>query len=235
MPRSIEQMIAQQVRRWTQEAQPARQHPEPPWPLITISREFGARGAALAGVLGARTGFRVWDRALVHAIAEITGGDEMLMETLDEHRRKVIEDAIGGLLMGGPHSHLPYLRALLRIVRTIAAHGAGIIIGRGANYILKPEEALRVRVVCPLEKRVRGYAQRQGLSFAEARQHVVRTDADRADYVQFHFRRDVENASDYDLVLNAGTYDLDEMAALTLAAYEAKMGRCPEPEPAAVG
>lgn len=224
MPRSLDQMIGDQIRRWETPAPPAS-HPPGPGPVITISREFGARGAALAAELGRRTGFRVWDREIVQAVAEHTGGAVELLATLDEHRRRMIEDAIGGLLLGAPHSNLPYLRGLLRILRTIAAHGDAIIVGRGANYVIAPEQALRVRVVCPLADRVAGFAERQGISPAEARRTIVRMDAERADFVRFHFRQDLTTATDYDLTLNAGTLSLAAMRDLVLAAYAARTGR----------
>ena len=232
MPKSIDQIIDEQVRRWSTTT-PRRPRREAHWPLITISREYGARGAALAAALAERTGFNVWDRELVHAIAEHTGGDAALLTTLDEHRRSMIEDAIGGMVLGRAHSNLPYLRALARIVRTIAAHGGALIVGRGANYIVRPQDALRVRVVCPLDDRVAGLARRLDLDADAARRRLVRMDAERADFVRYHFRRDVTDAADYDLVVNAGTFPLDALADLVLAAYEARVGRRPEPAVAA--
>jgi len=225
--KDIDQMISEQVKRWVQHGQEAQHQGEGPsaWPAITISREFGARGAALATVLGRRTGFKVWDRELLHAIAEEGGGDERLLKSLDEHHRKAIDDAVHGALMGSQHTNTQYFRALLRVVHTIAAHGKSIVVGRGANYMTKLPAVLRVRVVAPLDLRVRDYARQHALSEKEARQQVEQQDADRADFVQYHFKRDIANPGDYDLVLNAATYDLEQMADIVLTAYQAKVGK----------
>jgi cytidylate kinase len=225
--KGIDQMIAEQVKRWTQREQEAQQKGEGwnAWPAITISREFGARGTALAAVLGRQTGFKVWDRALLHAIAEEGGGDERLLQSLDEHHRKAIDDAVHGALMGSQHTNTQYFRALLRVVHTIVVHGKSIVVGRGANYMSKSPTILRVRVVAPLDARVRDYTRRQALSDKEAREQVEQKDADRADFVRYHFKHDIANPADYDLVLNAATYDLEPMADIVLAAYEAKVGK----------
>ena len=225
--RYIDQMITDQVQIWSQHEGEARLKGEVPgvWPIIAISREFGARGAALAALLGQRMGFRVWDKDLLNAIAEAGGGDVRLLKSLDEHRRKAIDDAMHGTLMGSKHTNTHYFRALLRVIHTIVAHGKGIVVGRGAHYISKSPEILRVRVVCPLEKRVRGYAEREGLTEKKARKEIVGRDADRADFIQHHFKRDIETASDYDLVLNSGTLSLEQMAEIVLAAYETKVGK----------
>ena len=50
-------------------------------------------------------------------------------------------------------------------------------------------------------------------------------DTNRAEFIRHHFKRDIGQPSDYDLVLNAGTCDLGQIADVVLAAYEAKVGR----------
>lgn len=229
MVRSPEQIIRDQVRIWEHRRDMERQGAARPrfWPCITISREFGAQGAALADALAGRTGFGLWDLALVEAIARESGGDERILRTLDERRRKAIDDVVHAALEHGRHTNLKYLRSLMRVVHTLAAHGSSIIVGRGANFICKPGSVLRVRVVCPLDIRVRRMAEREKIDEREARRLIVQRDAERADFVRYHFRQDVADPVCYDLVLNAGTYALDHLTDLTLAAYEAFAGARP--------
>ncbi|WP_456426894.1 cytidylate kinase-like family protein [Rhodocaloribacter sp.] len=229
MARRFEQIIEDQIKLWARtNIEPARR--EQPHPVITISRAFGTRGAALAELLGRRTGFTVWDQELVQAIAEEAGGDERLMRSLDERHRKTIDDAVRGALMGSPHTNTQYLRALMRVVQTIAHHGDAIIVGRGANYILRPADRLSIRLVCPLDVRVQRYAARENLDEETARRKIVEMDAVRAEFVRYNFKRDVTDPADYDLVLNAVTFDLDAIADLVLEAYTLKTGvRLPVP------
>lgn len=229
MIKKPEQLIDEQVRTWSyRQSIMRRESPEEqPWPIITLSREFGAHGSALARRLSERTGFRVWDRELVYAVAQTSGEDVRMMETLDEHTQRTIEDAIQGIVTRSRYTNLNYLRTLIRVLRTIAAHGSSIVVGRGANYVCRPNEALRVRVVCPLAERVRRYAESERLDPSEARRHVEAMDADRADFVARSFRRDLKDPADYDLVLNSGTYGVDALADLVLEAYTARVGRNP--------
>lgn len=223
----IDQMITDQIRIWSQHQQDARLGGEAPgaWPIITISRAFGAHGAALANVLGRRIGFKVWDKDLLQAVAAESGGDERLLASLDEHWRQSIDDAVQGTLRGSQHTNVQYFRALLRVVHTIATHGKSIVVGRGANYICSSSEILRVRVVRPLEARIHDYARREGLDEKQARKRVTEVDTERADFVRHNFKQDSTEASDYDLVLNAETYALEVLADIVLAAYEAKVGK----------
>jgi cytidylate kinase len=45
-------------------------------------------------------------------------------------------------------------RVLMRVIGAIGRHGKAIIVGRGANFVLPPENRFRVRIIAPLELRV---------------------------------------------------------------------------------
>ncbi|MDX1409258.1 MAG: cytidylate kinase-like family protein, partial [Saprospiraceae bacterium] len=184
---------------------------------------------SLARELGKRIGFKVWDRELLSAIAEEAKADEQLLASLDERRRKMIDDAVYGSLMGSQHSNTQYYRSLMRVVHTIGAHGRSIIVGRGSNYILEPEDALRVRIVRPFEERVQHMMNVEGMSEKDAQKLVKTRDAERDDFVRHYFKRDPADTLSYDLVLNAGVFNTGELAELTLLAYEKKIGKLPSP------
>ncbi len=225
---SIQQVIERQCRRWEiLHEHRAKQERPVPWPVVTIEREFGARGEALGRSLADQTGFTFWDGELVHAVAEESGANETVLRSLDEHRRGAIEESIQGALFGGQHMASEYLRRLMKLIHTIAAHGGSVVVGRGAQYVLAADAALRVRVVSPLEERIRGYAQRQGIPESRARAQVARFDAERLRFVRQFFSRDATLAADYDLVVNTGTFALERAAGIVLEAYVARFGRRP--------
>jgi cytidylate kinase len=226
MARSIQQVVESQFRRrevLTEHR--AKTEKALHWPVITIEREFGARGEALGRVLAERADFTLWDGELVHAVAEESGANEAVLRSLDEHRRNALEESIDGALLGGQHMASEYLRRLMRVIHAISVHGGSVIIGRGASYVLAPEAALRIRVVAPLEERVRGFAERQGIEIDRARAQVERSDAERSRFVRQNFSRNPEVASDYDLVVNTGAFSLEQAARLVLEAYGEKFER----------
>ena len=230
--RSPQQIIDDQVRVWTHQQRHARPARSVHHPVITISRTFGSGGNAMGRLIGELTGFDVWDRDLVHAVAEAAGGDVRIMESLDERRRRAIDDAVRGFLRGVDHTNTQYFRALVRVMRTIAEHGRAVVVGRGGNYLLGPERSLRIRVVAPLPWRVERYAQKTGLSRSAAREYVAGRDRERADFVRHFFRRDAADAEDYDLVVNAASFTVPAMARMALEIYEARFGLRPALETA---
>jgi cytidylate kinase len=170
-------------------------------------------------------GFKVWDKELLSAIAEEGGADELFLASLDERRRKLVDDALHGSLLGAKQSNTHYYRSLLSVVQTIGAHGKSIIVGRGSNYIIKSPEPFRVRIVCPLDKRVKFVAKNDKVSEKEAQNIIKERDADRVDFVRHYFKADPSNAHDYDLVINSGVFNLEDMSDLIVSAYEKKVGK----------
>ena len=224
---SLLQLVDRQVKSWSmkQEAQKEEGATKPlTWPPILISREFGAMGERMARTIGERLKFSVWDRELVEAMAKEEGVSERLLGSVDENRISAIDDAISGAIIGSAYTNSEYLRTLMSVVHTIAAHGSGVIVGRGARYILKPEQVLSVRVVGPLNDRIRGYAERVDISVDDAREIVLGKDRERDNFIRRHFKRERGNMSDYDLVVNTTSFTLEQSADFVLAAYGAKFG-----------
>jgi cytidylate kinase len=161
---------------------------------------------------------------LIEAVADHLGSDEEFIKSLDERRREMVEDAVLGFLKN-VNTNVNYIRSLKRVVRTIEAHGNAIIVGRGSNYICENPGSFHVRVVATLKNRVAGFAKRENITKNEARSQIKKKDSERAEFVEFNFKKDVTEASDYDITLNSGTFSLDDMMSIVINAYEKKSGR----------
>jgi len=220
------QLVDEQVKRWLAEqekrkAQP-RVTPEPPRPLVTISREAGANGTSLGRIVAKKLGFELWDQEIVHRVAQEKGAPEALFAAVDERARSRIVDLLAGILMGDVGTETEYLASLGRVFHSIAEHGSAVIVGRGAHFVLGPGEALRVRVVAPLEDRVRVIAGTRRMADREARAEVERIDHERVAFNRHHYGRNVADPAFYDVVVNTGSFQLESAADVVVAAYRAK-------------
>jgi cytidylate kinase len=224
---NIDRLITEQVHSWAVNDAKGTEYQDSPqsWPLITISREFGAGGRSLANALGKRIDFKVWDKELLNAVVEESGADERFIASLDERRRKAIDDILHSSFMGFKYSNTHYFRSLLRVIHTISAHGKSIIVGRGSHYIIKSPNALRVRIICPIEKRISYVAEREGISEKEALKLIKARDAERDDFIRHFFKQEPGNLYDYDVVFNSGTLTIEQLVNLSLLAYEQKTGK----------
>lgn len=221
----VSKIVDKQVKEWNRRntllMSPERKKTE--YPVITISREFGALGAALAQKLGQMTNFEVWDKELLGAIAQDLGSDIKMLETLDERRQQDIEAAVSGFI-DDIHTNVNYIRSLIRVVRTIEEHGRSIIVGRGANYICESENSFHIRVVAPFKTRVSTYAEKNNLNKAEARKIIEQKDKEREEFIKQYFYKDLTTSSDYDLIINSASFSIEKMAELVYNAYEKKIG-----------
>lgn len=232
-PRNIDQIIEQQVQRWELEKRARDEHQEKKpeaaeaWPVITVSREFGSQGARVGELVAKKLGFSFWDQELVHEVSQRSGSREALVQSLDEHVKSRIDDFIAHVFRGGEGASDEYVRQIGHVVHTLERHGGAVIVGRGAQFVVDPDHALRVRFVCPREKRIAGYAQRQGADEDAAVRKVDGTERERHVFYRKYYDRDVTDPLHYDMVLNTASMSLDALADVVIAAYQKKHGRLP--------
>jgi cytidylate kinase len=177
--------------------------PTPARPVIAMSREPGSRGRELALALADELGFQLYDREIIHKVAESTHLPEQTVAFLDEKPRSLLTDWMCSVEPGDAYlSPYVYLEHLRSAVRAIARHGAAVILGRGAHLILTPGQALRVLVTAPYADRVRTVARREGIDLHEARRRVERAEAERRAFLERYFRVQAADPSCFDLVVN---------------------------------
>lgn len=226
MSRSIDQIVNRQFLRWMeqQKVQTRREQTtaDDQRPMITLSREFGARGAEVGRLVAERLGFQFHSQELVHEIAKQARVRQQLVASLDERARDDIEQWVTELMDGGAFSPTDYLKNLTKVILSLGRHGKGVVVGRGAQYILDPKRTLRVRAVAPLDVRVRRIATRDGMSRADARSACLRVDSERTAFYHQHFERDQSDPHDYDLLLNTATLPIDACVDLVARAFKAK-------------
>jgi len=194
---------------------------EGPW--ITLSRQLGSGGTELAHRLAEHLGWQVFDREILHAIAEHTHTRESLLAQLDEAAIGPLHDYLSALFEPGHPGVTPFLQEMVKVIQGVARRGQAIIVGRGANWILDPRFGLRVRTVAPLEMRVARISREEGLSPAQARRRAEEHHAAQDAFIRQVFRRGIDDPEGYDLVLNLGGMEPDAALAALAAALRVKL------------
>lgn len=187
---------------------------------ITISREVGALGNAVAAAVGRRLGWPVYDRGILDKIAEDIRKPAFHLEGLDERPTNWLEDCLTALSNRYPVSAGQYFKYLLGAVRGLGKVGHCVIVGRGSPCILPPESTLRVRLVADLPDRVAVIARQRNLTESEARAWVTKTDAERDRFVRVHFGKDPADPHLHDLTLNTSRLSVEDCAELVLEALK---------------
>ena len=196
--------------------------------LVTISREYGAGGSELGVLLGQKLGWPVLDHELVRKLAARLRCEESEVKAMAEHAPTFFERLAAAAVVTAPESRVhstPWptdpdcVAAAAREVLLEAAQNPPlIIVGHGGNCLFSGRrDVLRVRVTAPFDERVERVARRSGMTRQQSAAEVRRRDADRQQYLQRYYRRDVNDPCGYDLQINTGTIPLEAAAQLVLA------------------
>jgi cytidylate kinase len=214
--------------------------------VVTITRQFGAGGSAVARRVAETLGWTLIDNEFVQQVAERAHLPVATVAAQEERVPSLMQRLVRTLASGPPEAFVPpggpgpaaaavatedeeteeqIVRVTERVIAEAAQHGRVVLVGRGAQAVLassSPDSALHVYVVAPRETRVRTVMQRLGVREREAGQTTDATDADRDRYVQRWHRRRRQDPANYHMVLNTGWLGYDGAAALVVSAAKSR-------------
>lgn len=208
---------------------------------VTVSREYGSGGGEVAQRLAQRLGWELVDHEILVRIAQELGISELEAEEHDERAESLVHYLIDSMRVLQPAMFAMetsplltnmrlYREALTKVVEAAVTRGHVVIVGRGSQVLLaNRRDVLHTRIVAPVELRVRYVMQREGLSQSEAEARIQMKDHDRERYLQAQYRRQSNDATLYDVVINSGVLDLDTVTDLLYRALDYKAQRLPLP------
>lgn len=200
-------------------------------PFITLSRETGAGATTLGHELvplltrefGGDALWVLLDRdlllhALTHHKLPVT-----LAEYLPEDRVSEIRATIGELV--GLHPSLWQLeQKVAEAILQLAHVGHVILVGRAANHITRAVPGgLHVRLVAPIDTRIRRIAAAQGIGPEAAAAHLEAHDEARRRFVKTNFGQEIDDPLLYDLVLNTEHFPAPVAARLVMVALRHRL------------
>ena len=209
--------------------------------LITISRQFGAGGSAVAGKVAAALGWRVVDNELVELVAARAGLTPEDVASREERVPSFIERLAQTIVASTPELPVPpeaggtvatlpeadLVRITERVVEEIAQGGRVVLVGRAAPAVLARQgDALHVRLVAPRDYRIGIASGRLGIPAEEAERVMDDTDKMRARYHRQYYDREWTDPVNYHMVLNTGALGLEGAAgAIVCRAEQLGWGR----------
>ena len=175
--------------------------------VITISRGTFSGGKALAECLSYKLGYRCIDRDVIVRKAATRGVSEQELLTVLER-----PPSTASALDHRKYIYLALVQAALtEEVRT----GRAIYHGLLGHLLLKGGVGvLRLRVIAPMEFRIRMAQERLQLGRAEVIVHIDKIDQDRRKWTQYLYGVDWEDPSLYDLVINLEHISIDQACRL---------------------
>jgi cytidylate kinase len=183
--------------------------------VITVSREIGSQGTAIARQAAAALGYHAVDKDLI----------EQVFTLYDILEFREIYDAAPGQSGRLDWAKRTTIDLLNRVTLALARHGNTVIIGRGSFAVLGGfADVLNVRIQAPLPVRAqRIMAERRILDLERATALVKELDLARAGFVESAYGVRWDNARAFDLVIDTGKIT-PELAANWLRAAVRSLG-----------
>ncbi|MGO4879846.1 MAG: AAA family ATPase [Bryobacteraceae bacterium] len=203
--------------------------------IVTMEREYGAGGSAIARKLAAHLNWKVWDQALTAEIARMARCDQNSVARLEERVDPLFYRLMKVFMRGSYERSLPVpglenldadsmVVFMQRVIESAAAAGNCVIVGRGAPYLLRGRpDAFHVFVYAPVEEKIRRVRE-LGKSESEAVELVEAIDQERATFVKKYFGKEWPSRHLYHLMINSAVGD-DAVVRTILSEMETLNGR----------
>jgi cytidylate kinase len=189
--------------------------------VVTISRHFGAGGHTLGEKLCERFDFRLVDASVVDRLARKAKLSPNWLAAMEKEASSTLLSAISTFVSRGIFYRHPgspaerddrqkYIAFLTQIFTTLANEGGHVIVGRGAQFILKGHpKAIHVLLVADYESRVAFLVEQHKISRSEAEKTIRAREKERASLASRLFEADIDDPSLYQITLNTGLMPYD--------------------------
>lgn len=186
-------------------------------PYVSISREAGAGGSALAQRVGELLQWEVLNREILDQMAEKFKLPRATLGAVDQSTWNWMVEVFGKWLDPRLVTRSEYIVHLGQIVLLAAKHSSKIFVGRGAHYFLPADRGVSVLLVAPLAMRIARIREVHECTEAEARRYIRTTDQIRRDLIKVHFNHDIADPHLYDIVINRTRTSVEAAARLVVS------------------
>jgi cytidylate kinase len=194
-------------------------------PVITISREPGSGGSEIARRLSKALKLDLIGGQIIQHVADSAKMSRKVIQSLDEREVTFRETLLSSLF--GENRPWPgeYLQHLTKVVGTIGAFGNVIMVGRGASYVLPRERTFKIRIIAPIELRIKHFMDDRGYTKAEAEQYIVKTENNRRAFVRKYFNADLTDPAHYDMIINTERISVEGATESIIVAFNQRRKR----------
>ena len=192
--------------------------------IITIGRQHGSNGHAVAETLAKRLNIPCYSKEIVDRAARDTNFSHEVIRSYDEKRISPFM-APSTHFFGmdeGFRLNMQIASAQFDAIRNLANEGDAIFVGRCADYVLRSrEDVIRVFLMADMPYRIKTVMGRKDITKDQAKKLIKEVDKDRASYYRYYTDQSWGESSCYDLCLNVGRVGVEGAAEVIEACIKA--------------
>ncbi len=196
--------------------------------VVTIGRHFGSGGRELGKRVAEALDIPFYDEELVDMAAEKSDMHQEVLKDIDEKATNSFLYALvtGGATMRGMASPLFYempindklFIAQSDVIKSLAAKGSCVIVGRCADYVLEDTEfnCANLFLYAPMGFKMERICRLYDLSPEKAKERILKTEKSRKTYYNYYTNREWGNLNNYDLCINTASIGMDKAVELAV-------------------
>jgi cytidylate kinase len=200
--------------------------------FVTVSRQPGAGAISFSHRLADRLNqdgqhhWTAWDRELVEKVSAEHGIAKEIIEMMPNERHNWLDELLRGFFASEDPPDRVEIRAYKHVVMTIralAAAGYAIIVGQGGAFITEGmPAAIHLRLVAPLDHRIKSIAERNKIRLHEAAAQIAEIDKKRAEFYRRYWPSKVISPEAFTMTLNTAELSVDELVHCVLPLIRAR-------------
>lgn len=187
--------------------------------VITISREFGSGGRTIGKMAAEKLGYKFYDSEIIDRVAEESGLSKDIVEKYDEyatHKNSFLYSiAINSASTGvngyqGTSFANQVQIAQAKVIKEIAREGNCVIIGRGADFILREwENVLNVFIYADMKFKAERVLSLYGKTDKKVEDRIKDKDTKRRVFYRSFTMREWGVYQNYHLMLDSSAVGLE--------------------------
>jgi cytidylate kinase len=189
--------------------------------FVTISRQPGAGGLNFSHHLAARlnelqgSGWSAWDQELIEKVSAEEGIAKQIVAMIQDRPHTWMQEILEAFSSSEDSQKTAELHVYKRIamtIRALARAGHAVIVGQGGRFITaRMDGGIHLRLVAPLEDRIRFTADRFKITPAEATKRVEEREHNRQRFLRRYWPGKSLAPENFALTLNVGELSVAEM------------------------
>lgn len=186
--------------------------------IITISREFGSGGKEIGKRLSDKLNFAYYDKEIITELAKETGMSEEYIQNISEKGIYPVSFNFGktfsryGILQSGQTEILVKQQEILK---KIAEKGNCVIVGRGADVILKNYNTMNIFVYSNMESKIERCKikapENENLTEKELEKKIIQVDKNRKKFHELISNLEWGDKKNYHLCINTAGLEIKEI------------------------
>ena len=187
--------------------------------IVTISREFGSGGRTIGKLVAEKLGYRFYDGELIDEVVKSSGLSREIVEKYDEyatHKNSFLY-SIAVNAGGDSYNGLSFANrvqiAQVSVIKQLAEEGNCVIIGHGADYVLRErEDCLNVFIRADMAFRAKHVIETYGETDMKIEERLRDKDTRRRVFYRSFTMREWGVCDNYHLMLDSGVIGIENCA-----------------------